>query len=451
MLKTSKKIINETFKGESIIKSMPDLAFVFNKEGRLVTWNKNVEIVTGYSKEELDIISTASLIYEPDRERVLNEMLKIVARDETAERTIEYGVLTKSGKAIPHLAFRTLVTIDAKEYIIGIATNISKIKKDSLRSRSIKIEDLKIQLLEQYREIERINQDKIELEEKLFLNTKRFYQELFSKLPGIFYLYEKVGDKFFLKKCNNNYELDLGYSLDEIYNWQPHQFFTDKEYKKAEEAIMQIFTAGSVQVEIYTTHKNGRQIPYFYEGFLFEDSGRSYFMGVGIDISSQYALKKQQKWQKKEKKKAQLSLEANKRELVATALYISKTDKKIIDVQKKIDKLREKYKESSISDDLNTLKKSLILQSSEQDNWEVFKLQLTEVHKHFFSKLTTKHPALTKSEIKFCAYLHIHLSSSQISSVLNISKEGIKKARYRIRKKLNLTPKDSLEDYISKF
>ena len=260
----------EPFSEESVIMSMPELAFVFNNEGRLVTWNKNVEIVTGYSKEELHNKFAASLIYEPDRERVLNKFMKIFDGDESVERTIEYSVLTKSGKAIPVLALRSLVVINVKEYIIGIAADISKIKKDrkNLNSRSVIIEKIKNQLVEHYLKIERLNQDKIELQEKLFLNSKRFYKELINKLPGIFYLYEKVGDDFFLKKWNDNYELDLGYPQDEIYNWQPQRFFTDKEYKKAEKAIMQIFTTGSVQVELYTTHNNGQQIPYFYEGYL---------------------------------------------------------------------------------------------------------------------------------------------------------------------------------------
>ncbi len=111
----------------------------------------------------------------------------------------------------------------------------------------------------------------------------------------------------------------------------------------------------------------------------------------------------------------------------------------------------EKHHETNICDDLNVIKQELNLQISQQDNWEVFKLRFKEVHKDFFNNLKDKHPDLTKSELKFCAYLRIHLSSSQISRVLHITNEAIKKSRYRIRKKLKLSPKDSLEDYIAGF
>ena len=144
-------------------------------------------------------------------------------------------------------------------------------------------------------------------------------------------------------------------------------------------------------------------------------------------------------------------LNANKRELITTALEVSKTSGLIKYTLKQIDELLEKNSDSKISKDLKNIKNNLKYRSIEQDNWEVFKLRFREIHKDFFSALKTKHPELTKSELKFCAYLRIHLSSSQIAAVLNVSKEGIKKTRYRIRKKINLSTKDLLEDYISTF
>ena len=42
----------------------------------------------------------------------------------------------------------------------------------------------------------------------------------------------------------------------------------------------------------------------------------------------------------------------------------------------------------------------------------------------------------------------MNLSSKEIANILNISQEGIKKARYRLRKKLNITTKESLQDVV---
>ena len=86
-----------------------------------------------------------------------------------------------------------------------------------------------------------------------------------------------------------------------------------------------------------------------------------------------------------------------------------------------------------------------------QDNWEIFKLRFKEVHIDFFNNIKAEHPNLTKAELKYCAYLKIYLSTARIMSIHNVTKEAIKKTRYRIRKKFKLSPKDSLEDYIAQF
>jgi len=457
MSKTIENIPKVPFSIETIIQGMPENAYVFSNEGKLLTWNKNLEITTGFSKDEMKNKFVSEFIYEPDKERVVKKFMEILAEADDNERAIEYSIQTKSGKIIPILAFRSLVIIEGKEYIIGIATDISNLKndEDKLNTHIAEILYFKNQLQGYYSKIEKMNQAEIQLKEKIFLNAKNFNNKLINNLPGIFYLYEKIDNKFFLKKWNKNYTTDLGYPDDEILNMQPDQFFTKKEFKKAEKAIQQIFTTGSTQVEIYTTHKNGKQIPYFYQGYHFEDKGKTYFMGVGIDISSRYALEKEKKQQQIEKQKAKEILDENKRELIATALQISKTGKIIKNTLKHIDILLKKQSEidpkTEICNDLINIRNELNFQISQQNNWEVFKLRFTKVHKGFFNNLKKEHPTLTRSELKFSAYLRIHLSSSEISTVLNVTNEAIKKTRYRIRKKLNLSPKDSLEDYITKF
>jgi DNA-binding CsgD family transcriptional regulator len=44
--------------------------------------------------------------------------------------------------------------------------------------------------------------------------------------------------------------------------------------------------------------------------------------------------------------------------------------------------------------------------------------------------------------------LKMNLSSKEIANILNISMEGVKKARYRLRKKLNLSTEESLQELV---
>ncbi len=441
------------FSLEKIIKGMPEQAYILSTEGRVLTWNKNVETLSEYSADELSNIFITELICKGDKNRVAGKFMELIGEAEDKEQIIEYCIQTKSGKIIPCLAMRSVVVVDSIKYMVGILIVISKLKnnKEKLKASIAEIEHIKKQLQDYYHNIEKLNQSETELRDRLLFNTDAFNSKLINSMPGLFYAYEKVGEKFFLKKWNKNYTIDLGYSEEELLNKEAHEFFSKKEYEKVREGVAKVFTSGKAQVEYYTLHKSGKQIPYFYEAYPFEDKGRQYFIGVGLDVSDRYALEQKQKHQESDKRRAKKTLDANKRELVATALQISKTGKIIETTLKHIDQILKDHSQTDVCNDLVTIKKDLELQSTEQDNWEIFKLQFTEIHKDFFSNIKEKHPALTKTELKFCAYLRIHLSSSQISSVLNVTNEGIKKSRYRIRKKLELSSKDSLENYISTF
>lgn len=138
---------NLLFTGDTILRSIPELAYVFDKGGKLLKWNKNVEIVLGYSKEELSNKHVSDFQDIPDKERVFNVFTSVFTTGK--ERTVEYTMLTKSGEKIPFLGSGSLALVGGKEYLIGIAINISKLKKaeEKLSTQISEINRLKNQLL----------------------------------------------------------------------------------------------------------------------------------------------------------------------------------------------------------------------------------------------------------------------------------------------------------------
>ncbi len=98
--------------------------------------------------------------------------------------------------------------------------------------------------------------------------------------------------------------------------------------------------------------------------------------------------------------------------------------------------------------DINSILTSIKLQLNESPDSDLFNRLLNEVHEDFFVRLKERHPELTPSEVKFCAYLKARLSNNQVASILNVTQHAVKKTRYRIRKKMKLESDDSLEDYI---
>ena len=127
----SKKDIPEVpFSLDKIVKGMPECAYVFSKEGKLLTWNKNVEILSEYSADELKNIFVSELIYKDDKERVVKKFMEMLAEGDDKERLIEYRVQIKSGKIIQVIAMRSLLVVDGNKYMVGILIDISKIKNN---------------------------------------------------------------------------------------------------------------------------------------------------------------------------------------------------------------------------------------------------------------------------------------------------------------------------------
>ncbi|MEA1885966.1 MAG: PAS domain-containing protein [Bacteroidota bacterium] len=84
------------------------------------------------------------------------------------------------------------------------------------------------------------------------------------------------------------------------------------------------------------------------------------------------------------------------------------------------------------------------------DNWENFMMHFEKIHPGFFSRLQAKFPDLTSKDLKLCSYLRLQMTTKEIAGLMNITPQSAEISRVRLRKKLKLTRKDKLVDYISK-
>ncbi|RLD56676.1 MAG: hypothetical protein DRJ05_10965 [Bacteroidetes bacterium] len=100
--------------------------------------------------------------------------------------------------------------------------------------------------------------------------------------------------------------------------------------------------------------------------------------------------------------------------------------------------------------EIKTLRSILTTFDEDESDWEVFKNQFEIIHSGFLNRLEESHPGLTANEKRFCIYIKIGMSSNDIAKLLNISMEGIKKSRYRLRKKFGIPTTEDLGNYISK-
>lgn len=82
-------------------------------------------------------------------------------------------------------------------------------------------------------------------------------------------------------------------------------------------------------------------------------------------------------------------------------------------------------------------------------DWSTVEIQLEKIHPGFLNRLQIKHPKITTKDKKLCAYLRLGLSSKDISGLQNITPKSVEIARIRLRKKLKITGKIRLTNYLN--
>ncbi|KJU86456.1 multi-sensor signal transduction histidine kinase [Candidatus Magnetobacterium bavaricum] len=130
---------------------------------------------------------------------------------------------------------------------------------------------------------------KQELEQKL-LAEKRFSEAVINSLPGVFYLFDDTG-KFLL--WNKNLETITGYSYEEISVINPPDLVTEEDREAVIRAIGETFKNGRSNIEASFLTKDGRLIPYYFNGFTIEVEGRRCVIGIGIDISERKKIERE--------------------------------------------------------------------------------------------------------------------------------------------------------------
>ena len=93
------------------------------------------------------------------------------------------------------------------------------------------------------------------------------------------------------------------------------------------------------------------------------------------------------------------------------------------------------------------------LKSNKKDTtWDDLEQYLIKMNSGFYKNLTTAYPNLTINERRLCIFLHMNMTSKEISSITRQNLNSIEMARFRLRKKLGITnPSESFLSFLQQF
>ena len=125
--------------------AMPGLFYIFDTEGRLRYWNRNVETLIGYSAEELAGKPVLEFIH-PDDHAHAAQVVEQVFSEGTGRA--EYRLVLKDGRTIPHIGNGARCHFDGREWLVGLAVDVTTLRETQrqLQERVDEVEELRRRL-----------------------------------------------------------------------------------------------------------------------------------------------------------------------------------------------------------------------------------------------------------------------------------------------------------------
>ena len=133
-------------------------------------------------------------------------------------------------------------------------------------------------------------------------------------------------------------------------------------------------------------------------------------------------------------------------ELTAKILHLASKNEMLSNIDTKVRELQ-----SSVDADVNAsserISRMIELDAVDNEMWDQFSKEFAVIHSDFMDKLVGAYGSFSQTEMRLISLMKMNLSSKEIMSILRISDTGLKKARYRLRKKLNLESKINLQRF----
>jgi len=137
-----------------------------------------------------------------------------------------------------------------------------------------------------------------------------------------------------------------------------------------------------------------------------------------------------------------LQKEQMEREALADALQIERKNELLVQLKDRLEALIGEQNKGAVAKLIRTE-----LRHEETLNKSTKEFQ--EIHASFFQKLKElSSNKLTSLDLKYCAYIHLKLSTKEMASVFNVEPKSIRVSKYRIKQKLHLPKEVELDTFL---
>jgi tetratricopeptide (TPR) repeat protein len=146
-------------------------------------------------------------------------------------------------------------------------------------------------------------------------------------------------------------------------------------------------------------------------------------------------------------KEMEQEIEFKSKQLSTHALNMIQKNKVLQEVKSHLKEIAGKVK-PEFRPNLKKIDLLLARNMKTEKEWNLFKMYFEQVNGDFFKKLVEINPSLNSNDLRHCALIKLNLNIKEVASLLNVSPHTVKSARYRLKRKLGISPDNSLGEYI---
>ncbi len=300
-------------------------------------------------------------------------------------------------------------------------------------------------------------------------NDESNYGYLYNKLMA---LNIKTGnmvaaEKYGLLSCN--YTLEKGNLLELVkdYNSLSQLYYDNKNFEKAyqyhvkfhnlQDSLLSVEKSKSIAdlKTKYETEKKDAEINALNQEIAISNLRKSIY-GICF-LASLIALLLGYFWFRQRAKNERIKRDAKENELKKEIEFKKKelTSQTLHLVRKNtfIQNLSQELQGANITEDdykkeIRKVLTSLKLEPELDKDWQLFKSYFTDVHNDFDHRIKSHCPTINENEMRLAYLMRMQLNASEISAVMRVLPESVRKSKYRLKKKLGLEKQQDLNQFL---
>ncbi|MDY8135044.1 tetratricopeptide repeat protein [Aquimarina sp. 2201CG5-10] len=183
-------------------------------------------------------------------------------------------------------------------------------------------------------------------------------------------------------------------------------------------------------------------------GFLFLYFRRKRKESSKLQEYEQRILKAELEKKEIEEKNLQRAVHVKTSTLSRYSLHLSQKNKMLSDLSLTLTNIASR-KNIDLHSNIKKLAKEIEFNLKQEREWDEFNNFFKEIHPDFIKKLSSlSEENLSPAELRLGMLLRLNLSSKEIASILRVTPDSVRVARYRLRKKLPIDQKEELVNFM---